>query len=351
MNSRHVSGRCRQRLRASALRCGSLGRKPPPRRTGRGGRAPRLSLRLDQRQVGDQAMQQEDKLVHFGRGKARQQAGLALERDRKNILIRRPAFLRQRDFDARGRWRAGTEQAGGAFSCARLRLTAALSRPMACESWAPVDRRSLASWNMMRHSITPRSKLLPVLLGCAAGQLVVQARHDRADAAAEFERNGRGVLQALFAYSASSPRGGRLAGCGRKATGLHPLNPLIYAPVPGGSIPATRNRLSGSRECPMAEQRRTVLITGAADGIGWAMAQRFAGGGDRIAIADLRLDAAKERAAELGQEPSRRGGGCFRRAGCVSHGRGGVAAVRPARRADQQCRASATPSCRRQSRP
>lgn len=52
----------------------------------------------------------------------------------------------------------------------------------------------------------------------------------------------------------------------------------------------------------MAEQRRTVLITGAADGIGWAMAQRFAGGGDRIAIADLRLDAAKERAAELGQE-------------------------------------------------
>src|SRR5437764_15411394 len=77
---------------------------------------------------------------------------------------------------------------------------------------------------------------------------------------------------------------------------------LIYAPVPVGSIPATRNRLSGSREYPMAEQRRTVLITGAADGIGWAMAQRFAGGGDRIAIADLRLDAAKERAAELGQE-------------------------------------------------
>lgn len=46
--------------------------------------------------------------------------------------------------------------------------------------------------------------------------------------------------------------------------------------------------------------RRVVLVTGAADGIGWATAQRFAAGGDQVVIADLRAAAAVERAAELG---------------------------------------------------
>ncbi len=45
---------------------------------------------------------------------------------------------------------------------------------------------------------------------------------------------------------------------------------------------------------------RTTLITGGASGIGWAMARRFAAGGDRVAIADLDAAAAAARAAELG---------------------------------------------------
>jgi NAD(P)-dependent dehydrogenase (short-subunit alcohol dehydrogenase family) len=45
---------------------------------------------------------------------------------------------------------------------------------------------------------------------------------------------------------------------------------------------------------------RSVLVTGGADGIGWATAQRFAAGGDRVVILDLRADLAAQRAAELG---------------------------------------------------
>jgi len=43
-----------------------------------------------------------------------------------------------------------------------------------------------------------------------------------------------------------------------------------------------------------------ALITGAADGIGWAMAQRFAAAGCRVVLADLDGDRAAARAAELG---------------------------------------------------
>jgi NAD(P)-dependent dehydrogenase (short-subunit alcohol dehydrogenase family) len=51
-----------------------------------------------------------------------------------------------------------------------------------------------------------------------------------------------------------------------------------------------------------------VLVTGGADGIGWATARRFAAGGHLVAIADLRADAAMARAAELG--PAHLGLGC-----------------------------------------
>ncbi|WP_323125688.1 GolD/DthD family dehydrogenase [Microlunatus elymi] len=45
---------------------------------------------------------------------------------------------------------------------------------------------------------------------------------------------------------------------------------------------------------------KTALITGGAGGIGWAIAQTFAGNGARVAIADLNLDGATDRAAALG---------------------------------------------------
>lgn len=47
-------------------------------------------------------------------------------------------------------------------------------------------------------------------------------------------------------------------------------------------------------------QDQTAIITGAADGIGWAMAQGFAEAGYRVLIADLDGDKAASRAAELG---------------------------------------------------
>jgi NAD(P)-dependent dehydrogenase (short-subunit alcohol dehydrogenase family) len=45
---------------------------------------------------------------------------------------------------------------------------------------------------------------------------------------------------------------------------------------------------------------RAVLITGGAAGIGWATAQRFAGAGARVLIADIDADRAAARAIELG---------------------------------------------------
>ena len=51
-----------------------------------------------------------------------------------------------------------------------------------------------------------------------------------------------------------------------------------------------------------------ALVTGAADGIGWATARAFADAGHRVMLADLRADAAIARAAELG--PRHFGFGC-----------------------------------------
>ncbi|MDP3745739.1 MAG: glucose 1-dehydrogenase [Phenylobacterium sp.] len=45
---------------------------------------------------------------------------------------------------------------------------------------------------------------------------------------------------------------------------------------------------------------RAVIVTGGADGIGWAIARRFATAGDRVLIADRNGDAAQARAASLG---------------------------------------------------
>lgn len=45
-----------------------------------------------------------------------------------------------------------------------------------------------------------------------------------------------------------------------------------------------------------------AIVTGAADGIGWATAQRLATDGYRVALLDLRADAAQARAKELGPQ-------------------------------------------------
>jgi len=46
--------------------------------------------------------------------------------------------------------------------------------------------------------------------------------------------------------------------------------------------------------------RKVAIVTGAGDGIGWATAQRLAQEFGHVAIADVRADAASQRAAELG---------------------------------------------------
>jgi NAD(P)-dependent dehydrogenase (short-subunit alcohol dehydrogenase family) len=52
----------------------------------------------------------------------------------------------------------------------------------------------------------------------------------------------------------------------------------------------------------MNGQQPVVLITGAADGIGWATAQRFAQAGYRVALVDINVDNVKQRASELGPD-------------------------------------------------
>jgi len=48
------------------------------------------------------------------------------------------------------------------------------------------------------------------------------------------------------------------------------------------------------------ETRRVAIVTGGANGIGWATAQRLAGEAYSVVIADLREDTARQRAEELG---------------------------------------------------
>ena len=45
---------------------------------------------------------------------------------------------------------------------------------------------------------------------------------------------------------------------------------------------------------------KVAIITGAASGIGNSIAKRFAAGGGRVVIADIRMDAAEKAAREFG---------------------------------------------------
>ncbi|CAB3780368.1 hypothetical protein LMG28614_01047 [Paraburkholderia ultramafica] len=61
------------------------------------------------------------------------------------------------------------------------------------------------------------------------------------------------------------------------------------------------------------QTRRVALVTGGANGIGWATAQRFAQQGYSVAVADQEAERARERAQQLGAAhadgPARAAGG------------------------------------------
>lgn len=52
----------------------------------------------------------------------------------------------------------------------------------------------------------------------------------------------------------------------------------------------------------MSARMPVALVTGAADGIGWATARAFAGAGHRVVLADLRAEGVTMRALELGPD-------------------------------------------------
>ncbi len=64
----------------------------------------------------------------------------------------------------------------------------------------------------------------------------------------------------------------------------------------------SRTRRQSLRLLVQEREECVAIVTGGADGIGWATSQRLAQDGARVVIADLREDAARERASQLGAQ-------------------------------------------------
>src|SRR5699024_9526272 len=69
--------------------------------------------------------------------------------------------------------------------------------------------------------------------------------------------------------------------------------------MPSRSPDPARTATATTRKWALMSSPRTVLITGAAGGLGRAFAEGFAAKGDRIAVADINLEGAQETVDKL----------------------------------------------------
>src|SRR4029453_16949801 len=81
--------------------------------------------------------------------------------------------------------------------------------------------------------------------------------------------------------------------------------PPIFSPISPSVLARSFTTTSKRKEFPMKLDGKVALITGAASGIGHAIAKRYLEAGGRVVIADLNVDGAKAAAKELaGSETS-----------------------------------------------
>src|SRR6185369_4464014 len=80
--------------------------------------------------------------------------------------------------------------------------------------------------------------------------------------------------------------------------------PLIFSPISPSVLARSFTTTSKRKEVPMKLDGKVALITGAASGIGHAIAKRFLEADGRVVIADLKADGAKASAKELAGEKS-----------------------------------------------
>src|SRR5262245_29860601 len=79
--------------------------------------------------------------------------------------------------------------------------------------------------------------------------------------------------------------------------------PRTSSPIsPSVSARSSTPTSNAERDMLMTLDGKVALVTGAASGIGHAIARRYVSAGGRVAIADLNLEAAKAAALELGDD-------------------------------------------------